>query len=99
MPAASCRFPAAAFRFAGSIDPDGFSAFVRDRAARLDLSGWMRREGAAIRCVVSGPPDLIDAFEMACLVGPAGALVTEAGRSPAEPPAAAGFVSLPEERR
>lgn len=63
------------FRFTGDIDGAEFLAFVAARAARLSLDGWARGEGAAVDCAVDGPADLVDAFEMACLLGPPRSLV------------------------
>ncbi|HUG61566.1 MAG TPA: hypothetical protein VMP03_06955 [Methylomirabilota bacterium] len=71
----------ARFRFAGAIDTAAFAAFAADRVRRLDLRGLPMVDGDAVVCDVWGWPDLVDAFEMACLIGPAGSLVTEFERT------------------
>jgi hypothetical protein len=76
------------FRFGGSIDPEDFAAFVVERVCRLDLDGEPRIDGTDVTCEVTGQADLVDAFEMACLIGPAGSLVTEFVREDGEKEAA-----------
>jgi hypothetical protein len=73
------------FVFSGKLRSDVFIAFARDRASRLDLE---LEVGAvsdhAIVLAVRGEPDLIDAFEMACSLGPSDSLVLHVERSIAE---------------
>lgn len=70
----------AEFRFGGAIEPERFADFAVDRILRLDLTGAPRIEGPDVLCDVGGQPDLVDAFEMACLLGPDGSLVTRVDR-------------------
>jgi hypothetical protein len=71
------------FRFSGDIDPAAFAAFAEARIRRLSLRGAWRIVGETVVCRVTGPADLVDMFEMACLIGPAGCLVTAVDRRPA----------------
>ena len=69
--------------FRGSLDPEQFVDFAERRARRLDLHA--RLDDASPRAVtmtVAGEADLIDAFEMACSLGPAGCLVRDFARVP-----------------
>jgi hypothetical protein len=71
------------YRFSGDIDPAVFATFAEARIRRLSLRGACRIAGGTVVCRVAGPLDLVDMFEMACLVGPAGCLVTTVERRPA----------------
>lgn len=67
--------------FTGSFLPDRFAAFAEHRARRLDLA--LRLGGlttGAITVTVEGEPDLVDAFEMACSLGPIDCLVLDVRR-------------------
>jgi hypothetical protein len=67
--------------FTGRFHPEHFAAFVDHRARRLDLEASLEEAGAATISVrVAGHPDLIDAFEMACSLGPIDCLVLEVHR-------------------
>jgi acylphosphatase len=66
----------ARFRFSGEIDVAEFCAFAAARARRLGLDGRVAADTGAVCCEVAGPTDLVDAFEMACLLGPPRSLVT-----------------------
>lgn len=69
------------FTFAGRLAPDSFRAFAEHRAARLSLAlvaGPIRPDAATM--TVTGHPDLVDAFEMACSLGPLDCLVDEVSR-------------------
>lgn len=64
--------------FRGQLSPESFAEFVRHRAGRLALELTVIREGrAAAAYRVGGQPDLVDAFEMACSLGPADCLVLD----------------------
>ena len=64
------------FHLEGQLASPGFADWVCDRAARLDLTGWVRSDGpSAMTIVVAGPPALVDAMEMACSLGPMDVLV------------------------
>jgi len=68
--------------FTGDFAPDAFGAFVQHRAARLDLAATLLDSAAdRIRVAVSGAPEMIDAFEMACSLGPLSCLVRDVTRS------------------
>jgi acylphosphatase len=71
----------ACFVFSGRLRADSFVEFARHRAARLGLSIDVAQisEGA-ITVNVSGAAELVDAFEMACSLGPYDCLVLEVAR-------------------
>ncbi len=69
--------------FRGSLDPARFVDFAEHRARRLDLHARLDDASArAVTMTVAGDADLIDAFEMACSLGPAGCLVRDFARVP-----------------
>lgn len=71
----------ASFVFSGRLRAAAFIAFARHRAARLDLAidiGSVSDE--AVSLTVCGASDLVDAFEMACSLGPYECLVLEVSR-------------------
>jgi hypothetical protein len=71
----------ASFVFRGRLRTDVFVEFARHRAARLELAidiGDVSDE--AIALTVSGASDLVDAFEMACSLGPYQCLVLDVTR-------------------
>ena len=71
----------ASFAFKGRLAPDSFRDFARRRAARLSLK--LEEGGASAQsfaCRVSGPLALVDAFEMACSLGPLDCLVLDVWR-------------------
>lgn len=64
--------------FRGDLVVRSFAEFARHRAARLALSIAPLAETATrARYAVTGPADLIDAFEMALSLGPADSLVID----------------------
>jgi len=64
------------FAIAGRIDPAAYLAFVAERARWLALRGWGRATGAdSVALVAAGPEALVGALEMACILGPTGAVV------------------------
>jgi hypothetical protein len=68
--------------FTGDFEPDAFGAFVQHRAARLDLAAAVLDSAPhRFRVAVSGAPEMIDAFEMACSLGPLSCLVRDVTRS------------------
>jgi hypothetical protein len=72
----------ACFVFTGRLRIDSFIEFARHRAARLGL--WIdvaQMSNEAITVNVSGAAELVDAFEMACSLGPYDCLVLEVARS------------------
>ena len=71
------------FLFTGRFETASFAEFARHRAARLSLAAetpHLSRE--KIRITVSGERDLVDAFEMACSLGPIDCLVADIVRRP-----------------
>ena len=72
----------ARFQFKGKLLPDVFIEFAQHRARRLDLALEIgRADSSAISMTVRGAPDLLDAFEMACSLGPYDCLVLDVVRS------------------
>jgi len=49
---------------------DGFARFIQRRAARLSLAGSWDTEPGHLAVILTGSLPLIDAFEMACILGP-----------------------------
>jgi len=69
------------FVFTGRLRTDSFIEFARHRAARLGLSvDVAQMNEMAITVNVSGPAELVDAFEMACSLGPYDCLVLDVVR-------------------
>ena len=67
--------------FSGALDPERFVAFAEHRARRLDLRVRLGAVGPGMVAVtVEGEPDLIDAFEMACSLGPVTCIVRDVAR-------------------
>jgi len=69
---------AATLIFIGRFRPESFLEFVHHRAERLALRtrlGTVRRD--RIEVFVTGEEDLIDAFEIACTLGPLDCLVLD----------------------
>jgi acylphosphatase len=74
------------FLFTGRFDTASFAEFARHRAARLSLdAGVSDLRPDRVRVTVSGQPDLVDAFEMACSLGPIDCLVEDVVRYPGGP--------------
>jgi len=64
--------------FLGRFHPDSFIEFVQHRAQRLALRANTRLiRDDRIEVSVSGEADLIDAFEVACTLGPIDCLVLD----------------------
>jgi hypothetical protein len=67
--------------FIGRLVPLSFTEFVDARAGRLELEVVVRSSGIDRFTVeVSGQRDLVDAFEMACSLGPLDCLVLDCER-------------------
>ncbi|TAI66292.1 hypothetical protein [Bradyrhizobium sp. Leo170] len=67
--------------FSGQFRVESFVEFVNHRARRLQLDAVV--ETATPDCIevaVSGQPALVDAFEMACSLGPIDCLVRDVWR-------------------
>jgi hypothetical protein len=62
--------------FTGTFDPPAFASFVQHRADRLNLTATLLdRTPDRMRVAVFGVPEMIDAFEMACSLGPLSCVV------------------------
>lgn len=62
--------------FTGDLVPLSFAAFAAHRAARLSLRHAVTAQDLGRAVVrVEGPEALVDAFEMACSLGPGDCLV------------------------
>jgi hypothetical protein len=73
---------ATTFVFVGRFEPESFVEFVHHRARRLALDvGVGGVSPDRVEVSVSGETDLIDAFEMACSLGPMECLVLDTFRS------------------
>ena len=71
----------------GRVDDPAFLPWIERHRARLGLSGGIATcQAGRIELVVSGAPDLIDALELACSLGPAEVLVERTEREPAVDP-------------
>jgi hypothetical protein len=83
---------AATLVFRGRFRPESFLEFVRHRAERLALCAGIGEVCAdRIEVSVVGDPDLIDAFELACSLGPIDCFVFDhLRRREAEPQALSG---------
>jgi hypothetical protein len=64
--------------FLGRFRPESFLDFVRHRADRLALrTGIDLARADRIEVSIAGPQELIDAFEVACALGPLDCVVLE----------------------
>lgn len=62
----------------GRVQGVGFRWFVKERARRLGISGWVRnRPDGTVEVAGAGAPDSLDAFTSALRRGPDGARVDE----------------------
>jgi acylphosphatase len=67
--------------FSGEFCVESFVEFVNHRAQRLQLDAVVETATPdRIEVAVSGQPALVDAFEMACSLGPIDCLVRDVGR-------------------
>lgn len=83
--------PTVTFVFSGRFEPASFADFALHRVARLALhAGPPDLRPDRVRITVSGQDDLVDAFEVACSLGPIDCLVEDVVRHPGDPPAAGG---------
>ena len=71
----------ATFLFTGRFRPDSFREFADHRARLLDLSArWRESASDRMAVTVSGQGGFVDAFEMACSLGPIDCLVLDVER-------------------
>ena len=83
--------PTVTFIFSGRFEPASFADFARHRVARLALHATTPELRAdRVRITVSGQDDLVDAFEVACSLGPIDCLVDDIVRYPGDLPASEG---------
>ncbi len=69
------------FTFSGRLVRDSFVEFAIHRARRLDLDYAFGKCGVdAVSVSVMGAHDLVDAFEMACSLGPHDCIVLDVER-------------------
>lgn len=74
------------FTFSGKLVSDSFVAFARHRAAKLDLPfAVLASDENSVVLAVDGQTDLVDAFDMACSLGPHDCIVLDVERAPASP--------------
>lgn len=70
-------------KITGRIDMDSFFDFCHQRSERLDLAGRFHVVAPdEVRIHLTGAPDLVDMFEMACWLGPRSAMVDRIQTSP-----------------
>lgn len=70
--------------FTGKVDAPDYLDWIAHRAGRLGLRGWVaRHDPSRVEVVVHGEPDLIDAMEVGCSLGPITVLVDAIEREPA----------------
>jgi hypothetical protein len=71
----------ARFVFKGRLRTESFVEFARHRAARLGLGFEVEHVSVDVVALnVSGAVELVDAFEMACSLGPYDCLVLDVAR-------------------
>lgn len=71
----------ATFLFTGRFRPDSFRDFADHRARLLDLTArWREAASDRMAVTVSGQDGFVDAFEMACSLGPLDCLVLDVER-------------------
>ena len=69
------------FTFRGQMVPASFREFALHRAGRLDLVIEVEAcEAVSARVSVTGQEDLVDAFEMACSLGPYDCIILDIER-------------------
>lgn len=72
--------------FTGALNVESFIAFVRHRAARLDLDlAILAVDRSSATVAVAGQLDLVDAFDMACSLGPHDCMVLDVTQAEASP--------------
>ena len=70
------RMTAKKLTFTGDVSAPDYPDWIVHRARRLGLRGWVRAEaGDRVEVLVAGAPDLIDAMEVGCSLGPMSVLV------------------------
>ncbi|MFB9221727.1 acylphosphatase [Paracoccus cavernae] len=71
------------FLIEGRVDSDRFPPWIERHAQKLGLLCRIEAQrGDRLEAVISGPPELLDAMEMACLLGPIQVWVDQIDRLP-----------------
>ncbi len=71
------------FFILGRVESDKFPPWIERHAQKLCVACRIeRQDGAALEAVLSGPAELLDAMEMACLLGPFQVWVDQIERQP-----------------
>jgi acylphosphatase len=82
----------------GQVQGVGFRAFVRRRAADLELDGWVRnRRDGSVEIVAIGEPEYVDRLVEQCTEGPGLAKVEEITVRGAADDGTTGFHERPTE--
>lgn len=69
--------------FTGDVSAPDFPDWIVHRARRLGLRGWVRSgagDQVSVEVLVAGEPDLIDAMEVGCSLGPFSVIVDNVER-------------------
>jgi len=70
--------PFAHYRVTGRVQRVGFRWFVREKARRLDLAGWVRNlTDGSVEIAAAGHEENLHLLHQAIRAGPAGASVAE----------------------
>ena len=68
---ASANLASERFLILGTVESKGFPPWIERHAHKLGLACRIEQQGPAqLEMVISGPAELLDAMEMACLLGP-----------------------------
>lgn len=90
------RTEADRFTLIGDLDDPALEPWIAGHARRLGLKAHIRHHDATELSVdVEGPPDLLDAMEAGCLLGPIGSWIESIRRAPLNRPAG-GAVDAPD---
>lgn len=74
------------FTFSGKLVADSFVEFARHRAEKLDIPlAVLASDSGSVALAVDGQSDLVDAFDIACSLGPHDCIVLDVERAPASP--------------
>ena len=79
------------YRIDGRMDVAAYVAFVAERAAWLDIDGWVEAAEGGVGLVAAGPEALVGALEMACTLGPLDALIESISGQPTDELVGPGF--------
>ena len=73
-------------RVSGRVQGVGFRYFVRDRASRLGVRGWVRNlDDGSVELAAAGERSAVERLEAAVRAGPVGSRVDEVHVLPDEP--------------